>query len=539
MLALACSDTRIKQLPADISKRIIASVKCDLIVYSSNDYGYFAPNLIYNHLDKSARKYQRFPHHKQNTYAQSISWDCRYLSALREVVEKNCFEIIIYDLQKRSELPIDFIEGGRYSTPLFSPRALVLAYLHEGNLNLLNIESNEKTSVPLPRIAFKNLVWSATGKYLFLEDHLTNIWRYVAKDKSLSLIWEAPLFSYSDRMLTPSGNDEESFYFLSDHESEYTQIYQYLKNGRARLRIESKYDKSLFKRAIYHDTIPYREFRNGDVIVLIRVGEEESRQIGPAFGVVYDYVPYPKNINLMIYANYNHSVSLVSNSRQASIDLLGNKKIVNSLKPKIIYNRDGMINLIYFPKSVASKWLVWLHGGPYEQMSPRYNNYIYSLTKKGIGVIVVNYPGSTGIGNRYEMRGNENELIDAQLVSLREDLLAIKKFYPQVKKYALLGVSYGSILVSKYAEKYESDISQIIDYSGLTVESYPVRTPVLFIYGEHDYSLANNKRVKMLREAQETGDAKVLVLGDEGHVVSNRYNTIKVIKEINSFLMKN
>jgi len=48
--------------------------------------------------------------------------------------------------------------------------------------------------------------------------------------------------------------------------------------------------------------------------------------------------------------------------------------------------------------------VVWWHGGPHENVSPRFNPYFAALNRMGFSVLAVNYPGSTGRGAAYEGR---------------------------------------------------------------------------------------------------------------------------------------
>jgi hypothetical protein len=56
----------------------------------------------------------------------------------------------------------------------------------------------------------------------------------------------------------------------------------------------------------------------------------------------------------------------------------------------------------YFGPSKPKKIVAWLHGGPHENVSPRFSPYFSALNALGFGVLAVNYPGSTGHGAEYE-----------------------------------------------------------------------------------------------------------------------------------------
>ncbi|MGI9592438.1 MAG: alpha/beta hydrolase family protein, partial [Myxococcota bacterium] len=73
----------------------------------------------------------------------------------------------------------------------------------------------------------------------------------------------------------------------------------------------------------------------------------------------------------------------------------------------------------------ARRVAVWWHGGPHENVSPRFNPYFQRLSELGFAVLAVNYPGSTGRGADYERawrRPEVEDCIDAvwrQLAELR------------------------------------------------------------------------------------------------------------------------
>ncbi|MDB5038942.1 MAG: hypothetical protein JWQ35_2470 [Bacteriovoracaceae bacterium] len=56
----------------------------------------------------------------------------------------------------------------------------------------------------------------------------------------------------------------------------------------------------------------------------------------------------------------------------------------------------------YFGAEHPKKVVVWFHGGPKENVSPRFNPYFQELNRRGFGVLAVNYPGSTGRGREFQ-----------------------------------------------------------------------------------------------------------------------------------------
>lgn len=67
---------------------------------------------------------------------------------------------------------------------------------------------------------------------------------------------------------------------------------------------------------------------------------------------------------------------------------------------------------LYFAVPGAASAVVWFHGGPRENVSPRYSPYFDRLNRLGYAVLALNYPSSTGFGAAYEARFSEPEITD-------------------------------------------------------------------------------------------------------------------------------
>lgn len=73
----------------------------------------------------------------------------------------------------------------------------------------------------------------------------------------------------------------------------------------------------------------------------------------------------------------------------------------------------GLHQSIYFGPLSPGRVVIWLHGGPRENVSPRMNPYFHALNRAGYGVIALNFPGSTGRGWAYEESFGQEALNDA------------------------------------------------------------------------------------------------------------------------------
>src|SRR5262249_28550026 len=66
----------------------------------------------------------------------------------------------------------------------------------------------------------------------------------------------------------------------------------------------------------------------------------------------------------------------------------------------------------YVGPPAPEKVVVWWHGGPRENVSPRFHPYFWKLQTLGFGVLAVNYPGSTGRGRAWELAFGPTALAD-------------------------------------------------------------------------------------------------------------------------------
>jgi hypothetical protein len=78
---------------------------------------------------------------------------------------------------------------------------------------------------------------------------------------------------------------------------------------------------------------------------------------------------------------------------------------------------ERRIQAFYFGPRNAKKVVVWWHGGPHGNVSPRFNPYFQKLNELGFGVLAVNYPGSSGRGATFENQMDSRSLEDAVIAT--------------------------------------------------------------------------------------------------------------------------
>jgi hypothetical protein len=524
----------INEFPYDIYKRLAISEKCDLIAFSSNNRDNFFPQFILGSFNNSPKLVT--PHFTNSTdiFPQSISCDCKLASMIQKKGNDDGFNLLIYNIKGQDRRLIAEGIDADGGSSMFSPERTFLAYLDNHKLNLYDPLRRLHILVNNPRdVDFKNLTWSNKGKYVFLEDYAGDIWQYFVSDKSFKLIWQSEEQTYTvDRLISPSADNEEELYFISDHNSQFNQIYK-LSPGKGVFKfVNSEFDKFLLKRPISERNFYFRTNHNGYYYLQRKVGDRIV-DISRHEQVVYDYFQGADSTKIILSST---SLSPVSIFYEKGVLKPITKNVATSegIIPTIVYNKEGIHNLVYKPSGELRGWLMWIHGGPFEQVSIRYNSYISALNKLGWGIVVINYPGSTGIGNQYELRGSAG-YINVQTSTIHRDIESIKQKF-QINKYSMMGISYGSIIVSNYAHLFKNELLAIIEFSGTNNTKYPSSIQRLLIYGLDDYVLKDRRRKDMIAEELRSGGAKFLKLTNEGHVISSRSNQIKIINTISAFL---
>ncbi len=188
--------------------------------------------------------------------------------------------------------------------------------------------------------------------------------------------------------------------------------------------------------------------------------------------------------------------------------------------------------------------MVWLHGGPHEQVSPRFNPYFDFLTRENIAVYAINYPGSTGLGKKYALYGrSEEEAIPIQLRAIDQDIRQLLHLEPNISALTVIGVSYGAVLAHRIIAAH-AEFNRLVDFSGIAnVQTVPDRGPkarayrsALFIYGENDEVCQNPDRKALLARYESRTQVSRLVLRQEGHYIGRRDSVDLILRRLKTFL---
>lgn len=514
----------------------VVSEKCDLIIYGTNESNLTRPTIIEGYFTKdSIRKKKINVSGDFDINATAVSCDCKSILLTGNSAALKKTFTYLYDVHTEALMNVTEEKKIEFNSPVFSPVSNHISYLDKSQLRLINYSTFVKENIPNPTgIKFTRQVWSAKGRYIYLEDNNTNIWRYGTKDKKFNLLWSAPKNFSLSRMITVSENAEEIFYFISDHASDFIQVYKFGEDSTASLLFPATHDNYLFQLPLKTDTLYYKSNEDGVFYLKEYFQGKTKHSFNQADGEVMKYFPNKKG-DIFYYADHKHPRSLYIRKNDQFESLV--EGLNDTMPdPHVIHNKYGMINLVYFPAQRPKGWILWLHGGPNSQVLRSYEFHFSYFLQSGYGVIAINFPGSSGIGNGYEMEDKKIEdLLPIELASVKEDLTQVKNKFPGIGKVAIVGVSYGAILAHRYSQKHAEDVSHLVDFSGLGDFPGKEGIPVLYVYGKEDIALSYS-RLDMINKDVKAGNGRVFQVEAEGHSILRLNNREAALQEIIKFL---
>ncbi|HET8623754.1 MAG TPA: hypothetical protein VFM14_09355, partial [Gemmatimonadales bacterium] len=540
-LAACRSDARreLPEVPETLNTRVIFAPRCGKVFFSSNRDGRVAPFALEAPFTAPASRLAYI--RNRDLLARSVSADCGKLALVADQGGDGIYDVFLYDLAASKLTNLTRTNRENEGEPEFSPNGRHLAFLRNDRLVLYDVPAlAERTPAGAPA-AFVSLEWSPDGRRLFLEDRATSIWTFAPKDSTFTRLWTAPRKADSPRSLHAQGR---FLYFASDHESQFSQIYELDLTTSALRRVAPSEHDQYSPRHDGAGGLTFRTAVDGNILGL-RQHDGVVDTIGPKAGVVYDF-SFDFGIPLFVYAGARQPASIYTTDGAGRMrDLLHRQVDVYQPAPLPVRGRDGMVHYV-FADSLTKSWVVWLHGGPNEQVSPRYNLYFDHLARLGYGVVALNYPGSTGIGNKYELRDlPESVQVARQITGVEEGIADVAAVYPSLRRYVLIGVSYGSAIAFRHLQRHAADVIRFVDFSGITKESSPAEgggaphplPPTLMIYGEKDPAQRSAARRELLRYRQKWMETRRVVLDHEGHFVSGRKSIQRALGEIERFLI--
>lgn len=242
-------------------------------------------------------------------------------------------------------------------------------------------------------------------------------------------------------------------------------------------------------------------------------------------------------------------------------------------------NGKRIHNVFYFPPNLdrSKKYplLVMPHGGPNsmdsDNFSTRWNAHL--LTAPGYALVLTNYTGSTGFGEKFADDIERDVLRGPALEVLEGAQEAIRRYpFVDASRQCALGASYGGYLMNWFnghttqfrclvihagASNNESQYGvndggierewrmggPIWEGKGQWLDQSPFRyaanwkTPALITQGELDFRVPLNESITTFKLLQRQGvRARLLTFPDEGHWILKGENSRRHLAEIHAWL---
>jgi len=525
--------------PELVNTHVIFSRVCSKVVYSSNRDGLVRPFVVGMKNPAEPKVSEVEIGESRNFIAQALAPDCRTLAMVSDHGGDGLFEIFLYDLQRSSLRKVTDTPGRDEGKPLFAPRGQLLAYLADGRLSLYDYVQARQSPVPEVPQRFQTIIWSDDGASLFLEDERSDLWRYDVAGSRFYKLWTAPQPDLFVRTLSEHHNH---LFFNSDHETDFRQIYDLDLHSDSLKRLYPTQHDEFSPEELNDGRYALRTNVDGSFIALELVnGKAQARS--PTTGVVYDF-SLAFGPPLLLYSNDHLPASLYWFEKGRLKPLVAIGPDTRQPDAILIRNSSGAANFLYLPSQSPRGLLIWLHGGPHEQVSPRFNLFFDFFARKNLAVYAINYPGSTGFGKDYAMYArSQEEVIPIQVQSIDRDISQLHRLRPTLRPLVLVGVSYGSVLAHLVAATHP-EFSRLIDFSGVASQSTvpdpgarPQTYPsALFIYGADDAFSKTSDRTALLARYDSHAKVSRLVLPEEGHYIERRDSIDRILKSLDEFL---
>lgn len=528
----------VKSIPEQLSSHAVFSGNCDKLFYSSNKENLYKVYQLDLSKDSITESKIDIPI-AQDVFVRSVSADCRYLSFVADDNGNQKYDVFLYDLVTKQVQNLTSSKNSDEGNPQFSPSENKLAWVASGLLQIYSVIRKEIIYNSSVRV--KSFLWSSDS-LIFYEDANSNIRTLNTINYKDSILWLSPSKSHVPKMFHYSDN---TLRFISDHDG-FSKIYCLnLLSKKVTVPINTNHD--IYSPQV--DSIGNLYFRmniHGEILNYYRDSDGNiTKTDNSASGISYQYFLHAdKRINLFSDMNHPKSIQIVRKGFTESI-IPKNDALRIFSKVEKVKTSDNMSHYVFTPiNNEAKGWLIWLHGGPQEQISPRFNVFFNFLNKEGWGIICINYIGSTGLGNNFELRNsNLSENIKIQSVYIKEALDTIfEKNKINSKKTAVVGVSYGAVIAHRFVRDYPGRVNKIIDLSGLS-NRYPAPRlsdfnsdlSYLFIVGENDFAL-NKTKQKYITYCKIIANAEMLKIENEGHYIRRRKSLQKSLNKMITFL---
>ena len=188
-----------------------------------------------------------------------------------------------------------------------------------------------------------------------------------------------------------------------------------------------------------------------------------------------------------IYADAHH-IRTIARRDGAGWKLLAHGEPAGGREPLEVWlpidGGKAKVQAFYFGPPDNERVVMWWHGGPLENMSPRFNPYFEALERAGYSVLAVNYPGSSGRGAAFERTFEPTAL--AQTIGAALTYVTDHHAHTIVSWSVSTGSALQDVLLDQNIH-----VSAIVDQAGSVVrqrrrQAALLDIPYLSIHGEFD-----------------------------------------------------
>jgi dipeptidyl aminopeptidase/acylaminoacyl peptidase len=171
-------------------------------------------------------------------------------------------------------------------------------------------------------------------------------------------------------------------------------------------------------------------------------------------------------------------------------------RFISAPETVLVRSEDGVeVPVQVFPRvcgraDAPGPALVWVHGGPHEDVAPRWYQEIQLLTLHGVTVFAVNYRGSTGNGAAFRAMSGDHA---GQIADVRA-AIELARTRPDVDpdQVFLLGVCWASNLIYDALLADPASIAGVVDWIGVSAPPRQPATlaerlpPMLWVTGKYE-----------------------------------------------------
>lgn len=322
---------------------MIFSPTCSKIVYSSNRDDLVRPFVIPTRGAHAWQVSALALDGPRAFIARALAPDCSTLALVADDSGQGRFDVYLYDSNRAHLRNITNSPTVDDGAPAFSPAGSLLAFLSDSGLSLYDYRMGQRLAIPRQPASFTSVTWSEDGERVFLEDDQTNIWQYTATSEAFVKIWRALRPSFTPRMISNRGRH---LLFISDHESDVTQAYEYvLETGSLKRVMPSAHDQySPVK--VSSDHYLFRSNIDGH-FVAGELRQGTYRTLSPDSGVVYDF-SHGFERPFFVYSDDRRILSIYEWEPEPK-SLIPIAFDVRQPPARRITNSAGMTNLLYIP----------------------------------------------------------------------------------------------------------------------------------------------------------------------------------------------